>query len=175
MEMTPERLQEIKDGLDEWIGDLNCGTPPEPRILEDMQELIAAVEAAQAEVAATTENRDWWRNASTYWHEQSRVKYDQVEGLRQDNKHLRDKLTDLQLRYDNQREDCIDYVKDIADLREQLAEERKWTIKYREAIIEDKAMANHMAALRAEVERLQTENELYAKHIDVLSPEKNDP
>jgi len=87
----------------------------------------------------------------------------------------RAELTDLQLRYDNQREDCIDYVKDIADLRKQLAEERKWTIKYREAIIEDKAMANHMAALRAEVERLQTENELYAKHIDVLSPEKNDP
>ena len=31
-------------------------------------------------------------------------------------------LADLQLRYDNQREDCIDYVKDIADLRKQLAE-----------------------------------------------------
>jgi len=57
----------------------------------------------------------------------------------------------------------------------ELAEEKEWTIKYREAIIEDKAMAKQLTASQAEVERLRTENVLYAKHIDVLSPEKNDP
>jgi len=112
MEMTSERLQEIK----RLVAKLEAIKPTTYSGV--LLELIAAHEAAQAE------------------------------------------LTDLQLRYDNQRDDCIDYVKDIADLRKQLVDvvgrktiAIKMGWKWR---IQRNKLRKQLAASQAEVERLHS-------------------
>ncbi len=79
---------------------------------------------------------------------------------------LRKQLADLQLRYNNQRDDCIDYVKDIESFKTQLAEAQGFTSKwkmsfvdtdkaYNNIIVELKKRREQLAASQAEVERLE--------------------
>jgi len=78
-------------------------------------------------------------------------------------------LTDLQLRYDNQREDCIDYVKDIADLREQLAASRAEVERLRNANDCRKtvlgAVQVELAEAQAEVERLMSTTPTHSENV----------
>ena len=117
--MDDKRFQEIKGVL--WIvTEEGIGLSLSPAEAKEYQELIAAYEQAQAELADANE----CCNRLTHYFE---VSEDWKERC-------------------HDRKNLMKIEKDRHDLRKQLADERKWTIKYREAIIEDKAM-------QAEIER----------------------
>ena len=161
-----ERLQVMKDsevllhGEEEWTNQEDADT--EAVILE----LITAVEASQQQLAEANECCD---RLSAYF-----------EGAEDWKERCHERRNTLLLCSHVGESVSLRYLLVCGERRraqEQEAEAQAEVGRLRKALEEYEPIANlraQLAASQAEVERLQKENELYAKHIDILSPEKTD-